>query len=529
MKFSCGCKFNKLDWNNIPEDCPATFDLLGTGLTKGIFQLEGSLGRQWCQKVKPRSIKDVADVISLIRPGCLEAIYREDIDSGKKYSISDTYVKVRNKELEPEYIDDSLEPIMSSTFGVPIYQEQIMEICKQFAGFSLQEADVIRKAVGKKLPEVLAKQRAMFIEHAVKLGRDKAVAEEVFSWIDKFSGYGFNASHAVSYAYTSYRTAYAKVHFPIEFFKAKLADSDSSLDKMEEIKELVFEAKLFNIDVKPPTLSSFSQDFSVISDKTIAFGLSHIKCVGDSAIKTLKKLEGIKTEEEFLSKIFDKTVQHISDNGKKTTGYKRDVIDALIKCGALDYVDNRRGRLLARYRVLFELTDRERAYLIENKKLSESVYDWVTILSDAKIPRPLDKRVVKIKQVIEDMRKIIGDGFKTNLAWEKHYLGMAVSGSEVDMYSSPKADTSCRDFLRLRNNNKCNIAAYIEDLRAFKDKNSNYMAFLKIRDDTYMLDGVVVFASVYEKVSMLLETGNIVLIGGTKRNGSLMVNAVEAI
>lgn len=520
MRFSCGCIISgDLDWDNLPENCPVVWDTLSGGYTKGVFQLEKSLGKRWCQKIKPQSIRDISDVISIIRPGCLETTFREDIESGKKYSIADTYVAIKDRMLEPEYIDSCLEPILKDTYSVPIYQEQLMKICENFAGFTLKEADDLRKAVGKKLPEKMAALKNKFIDGAVRNGKDKAIAEEVFSWIDKFSGYGFNLSHGISYAVNGYQTAFAKVHFPVQFFKAALTHSDSAINKLEEMKETVFEAKLFNIKVVQPSLNKMNADFAIFDDKTIGFGLGHIKGIGVSALKTLKGLSKIESEETLYKELF---------RGNIT--YKRDVVEALIKSGAIDYIDNRRHRLLARYRLLFDMTDRERNWLMDNGHLLANVQDWIELLTASNIPRPLDKRIAKLKDSVEELRKVLGgDTNKTRLGWEKFHLGMTISGSEVDIYSSSKSDTSCRDFLRVRNNSPVSIAAIIESMRMTKDKNGRNMCFLSISDNQYMLDSVVVFASVYEKVSRFIEVGNIVLVSGRKKDGSLLVNRIEVI
>lgn len=520
MKFSCGCKFDRLDWENIPDNCPETFRLLGEGLTKGAFQLEKSLGKNWCKKIKPKTIRDIADVISLIRPGCLDAVFRTDVESGKKYSIADTYVAVKNKILQPEYIDPSLEPILKDTYSVPIYQEQLMSIAVSFAGFNLKQADDLRKGVGKKNKALVDSLKEKFVSGAVANGKDKAVAEEVFSWIEEFSGYGFNLSHAISYAINGYQTAYAKVHFPMQFFKASLthARGDANIDKLEKIKELVYEAKLFNINIVPPVLKRLNSDFASIDNKTIAFGLAHIKGIGESALKSLENVAKANTESEFYKLVFEEKA------------CKKDVAESLIKSGAVDYIDNRRNRLIARYRLLNEMTDRERKFIVQNNLLDGTIADWLNKLEENKIPRPLDKRIEKMRIFLDSLRIALGgDQKKNNIAWEKYYLGMPLSGSEVDIYSSEKANTTCKDFLRLKNKSNVSIASYIEEVRSIKDKNHKNMAFVKISDNTYMLDGVVVFSSVYEKVSMLLEAGNIMLVSGNKKDGSLLVNSIEAI
>ena len=528
MKFNCGCEFpeNFFDltvaeqWERIPTDCEATWNMIGQGLTKGVFQLEKSLGRRWCKKLKPRSVEELADVISLIRPGCLEAEYREDPKTGKMASITDTYFKVKFREWDAEYIDESLEPLLGGTHGVPIYQEQIMEICKDFSGFSLQEADVARKAVGKKDISKMEIVHKKFVEGAVENGNDEGVAETIFGWIDKFSGYGFNKSHAVGYAMLGYWTAYAKVHFPVEFFKNMLTFSAGKQDEHDEIKQLVHESRLFGINVLLPDVRRGNEIFEFTENDELVFGLAHIKNVGPSALPTLKCLKDVKTEVELFSTLFSKA---------KGTKVKKNVVEALIKSGALDYCITSRIRTLGRYRMLGVLTAREVAFLVEHPELfSGSTADWLLALEANRIPRPLERRLDRINVAWDAIKKELGgDRSRLKLAYEKFHLGMAISGSEADLYYNPKVNTTCRDFLRLRSKTQVTLGVLIEEVRKIKDKRGNEMCFMKVSDSTYMLDGVVVFSSTFKKCGWIIEPGKAVMLSGKKDDTSLLVNSID--
>jgi DNA polymerase-3 subunit alpha len=526
MKFECGCTLNdsffKLSiseqWDAIPEDCSATWDMIGKGLTKGVFQLEKSLGRRWCKKNKPRNIKELADVISLIRPGCLEAEYRENPETGKMLSITESYIKVKNKEIKAEYIHPSLEEIFDSTYGVPVYQEQIMKICEKFAGFSLVEADDTRKAVGKKNIEKMDDVHKKFIKGAAKLGNDEKIAETIFSWIDKFSGYGFNLSHAVGYAVLGYRTAYAKVHLPIEFFKNMLSFSSGKQDEHDEIKQLVHEARLFGIKVRLPDVREKNSEFEFTDNDELIFGLAHIKNVGPSSLPTLKPLIVAKTESELFQILFSGDVK-----------VKKNVVEALIKAGALDYCLKSRVRTLGRFRMLNTFTPREVKWLCKKPDiLSKDSTLWLSMLEEAKIPRPLEKRLDRITAAWEIIKKELGgDRSRLSLSYEKFHLGMAISGSEVDLYYNKKVDTTCRDFLNRRSDTRVTLGVLIEEIRCIPDKRGRQMCFLKVSDSTYMLDGIVVFASVYDKCAWILEPGKVVMIRGKKQDTSLLVNTIE--
>ena len=516
MKFSCGCEFDKLNFDNVNLDCAATWDLIGDGLTKGLFQIEGSLGKRYCKSIKPENIEELAAVISLIRPGCLEAEYREF--EGKMLSITDTYVKTKRGEIAPEYIDPTLEPIFKSTFGVPVYQEQIMRICTDFAGFSMQEADATRKAVGKKLVDKMAEVEEAFIKSAIEQGHEKELAKTIFSWIDKFSGYGFNKSHAVSYALLGYWGAYAKVHFPLEFFKNKLAFSDSNPDAFDEIKQLVHEAKLFNIEVTPPSIDEMNVQFKYSGENSLMFGLAHIKGVGESALKEVKRLGRVNTEYELFSKLFVDEIK-----------VKKNVIEALIKSGAIPSLREDRVRVLGRYLFLQVLTDRERKYLYDEGVMTTepSIGFMIKELLSNEVVK-LPKRIIKIEKAFEDIKtSLSGNRKKMILAWEKLHLGMPLSGSEVELYSNYKVDTTCRNFLKIRNKSEVTMGVIIESIKRIKDKKGNAMCFMSVSDATYMIDSAVVFSRAYKDCAWIIEEGKPVLITGRKNNTSLFVNKIE--
>jgi DNA polymerase III alpha subunit len=572
MKFECGCEYDKLDFENVkvPLDCPRTWDFISTGLTKGVFQLEKSLGRRYTKEIQPRNIEQLADVISLIRPGCLEAEFREDEKNpGKWFSITDTYIKTKRGELKAEYLDPCLESIFANTFGVPVYQEQLMRICSDYAGFTLKEADDTRKAVGKKLKDKMAAIESKFVDGAKKLGHDEATARTIFGWIDKFSGYGFNKSHAVSYALIGYLTAYSKVHFPLEFFKAMLTNSDGKQDSLEEIQELVHEAKLFNIDVRPPNLALMNDDFAIQDEKTIAFGLAHIKGVGQSSIAALRKVHAAKTPREFLilaypekakpekkkktvedraneimldaamkgeqqclQKAVDQAIEEEEkavEKPKKEKGkLNKTVVEALIKSGSLDHLNKNRIKFLECYRIMGEMTDKERRiFVTEHYKPDVKFED--ALKSFLVAPKAVtDARKPKLMAAIQNYRsEFLGaNPKKQNIAWEKFYLGVPLSGSLVELYYNPKVDTKIRNLIRLKNG-FYHMGVVIEGVDAFKDKNGNMMCFLKVSDETYMMEKVCVFSKAYMENAWIIEEGKPVLISGRKEKDSFFVNKIE--
>jgi DNA polymerase-3 subunit alpha len=511
----------KLDFSRIPLDDKATWDLISSGLTKGVFQLEKTLGKRYCKEIKPRNIDELSDVISLIRPGCLVGDFREKDDKPGEYSsITATYIKIKDGDWAPEYIHECLEPILSGTHSVPIYQEQIMNICTVFAGFSLKEADVMRKAVGKKKKALMETLKQKFIDGGVANGHDEATGATIFSWIEAFSDYGFNKAHGVCYAMIGYKTAYAKAHHPLQFFKAMLENSSGKQDSMEEIQELVHEARLFHLEVKPPELKLANVDFGTTEDGAITFGLAHIKGVGKGAIGSIER----------IAKVTNSTIDflyHASGEAGKETKLKSNVAEALIKSGALDYLGYKRIKLLAEFKLIGLLTARERKFVFDQIKQTEcTVKEAYMDLLDSKIPNK--SRRPRIIEAADEMNKALaGTPKKMCIAFEKFLLGIPLSGSIVELYYNPKVDIKCRDLHNLKEGAKGNIGVVIDKIREIKDKNGNRMAFITVSDETYMLDSVVVFASTYNKIAWILEEGRPVIISGKKNRNSFIAHRIE--
>ena len=264
-----------------------TWNLYKEGFTKGIFQLESNLGRHWSKRLSPNNIEELAALIALIRPGCLKAI-----TNGK--SMTQRYVDRSKGEEEVEYLHPSLEDILNTTYGVLVYQEQAMLIAVKLAGFSEMEADNLRKAIGKKKADLMAKVKKAFLEGAESKGIvTKDEAEEIFGWIEKSSRYSFNKSHAVAYAMDSYWSAFYKANYTKEFFLSYLYYANEKQDPHQEIYELANEAKLFDIEVKIPKINSFSKKFN-ICPTGIQFGVKDVKGLtgvrGDAVVNAINKI-----------------------------------------------------------------------------------------------------------------------------------------------------------------------------------------------------------------------------------------------
>lgn len=265
-----------------------TWKLFAEGRTKGVFQLESNLGKSWSKKLAPNNIEELSALIAIIRPGTLKSML-----DGK--SMTQHYVDRKHGREEVTYLHSSLEDILKPTYGVLVYQEQSMRIAEKVAGFNLQEADVLRKAIGKKKADLMNEVKKSFIAGAERVGIvSKEEAEQIFGWIEKSSRYAFNKSHSVSYAVCSYWSAYYKAHNTKEFFLSYLYHAIEKQDPHQEIYELVSEAKLFDIQVATPSLKNFADKFN-LKDGKIFFGIKDIKSLsgktGDAVIAAIQSVE----------------------------------------------------------------------------------------------------------------------------------------------------------------------------------------------------------------------------------------------
>lgn len=483
---------NQFSIKDVPLNDDSTFNTICDGRTFGVFQLESYLGKAWAKKTMPRNIEEIADLISLIRPGCL--------DSG----MAEEYVQVKIEGREPFYIHEDLEPILKPTYGSLIYQEQCMEIAVKFAKFDLLEADHLRKAIGKKLPEEMVKIKTKFVDGCLKNGYTKEVAEEVFSWIEKFGDYGFNKSHAVAYAIDAYYTAYLKTHHPLDYYMSLLKYSEYTQKPQEEIDNIINDAKLSGICVIPPLLKLGNVDFTVDGDR-IAFGLKHIKGIGDSAIEKIKILSGSKTYNEFILSVLNNSV------GKN-------IVTGLINSGATRYFNETRTQQRLLYDLVQELSDKEIKCFIETLS-GNLTLNIIDIIKDQVFKVATKRRKEVVCEIISNYERAAkSDTLKNVLAFEKLLLGATLSGSEVDLYGNADVRNSCLECCGMRPKSKVTIGVIIEAVKGVKTKKGKnpgqLMAFLTVSDGSYKMDNVVVFPNSYEKYMGLIFEGSPVLING---------------
>jgi DNA polymerase-3 subunit alpha len=492
---------------NINLDCHRTWELISKGNTKGCFQLESRLGQTMARKLKPTDIEQLSALISILRPGCLEA-YRE----GK--SVSNHYIDKKNGQESIDYYHSSLKEILDKTYGEMIYQEQAMQIAQKIAGFDLQEADMLRKAIGKKKPEEMAKIKTKFLAGTKKskiVSEDQAI--EIFNWIEKSQRYSFNKSHAVSYAINAYLSAYSKAHFPKIFFASYLRFAKDKVDPQQEIKELVRNATEMDIDISIPDFRNLNE-FFILKDKRIFFGLTDIKGVGQSVFN--KILEIVKDKDiknmswlEILSMV----LLDINSIAAK----------ALIASGAYDYFKKNRTEMLFEYDICSNLTKKELAYLQE------------IIISDSTSSlKSIIKQIIETKKINKN-RKIIFENLihsidkppyslMDKIEWisdtESSLLGVSVSCSKLDSYDISMTNTNCKDFKSSSIAKNIILAAEIANINVTKTKTGKNpgleMCFLTIEDQVGMLDSVILFPEQYLKYRDHLINGNILVFMGAR-------------
>jgi DNA polymerase-3 subunit alpha len=313
----------EININEIPMDDKKTFRLLGNAEAVGVFQLESAGMRDILKKLKPEKFEDLVAILALYRPG--------PIGSG----MIDDYIQRKHGKISIRYDHPRLEPILKETYGIIVYQEQVMQIVSDLAGFSMASADLLRRAIGKKIPEVMEEQRKFFVSGCLKNKIGQATANKIFDLIEYFSGYGFNKSHSAAYALISYRTAYLKANFPAEFMTALLTSEKENIDK---VVVYINEASRMGIKVFPPDINESYAKFTLVGPKSIRFGLAAVKNVGQGAIDSI-----IAAREKHLrfSDLFDfsKSVDLRLVNRK--------VLESLIKCGAMDSFRLHRAQLMA--------------------------------------------------------------------------------------------------------------------------------------------------------------------------------------
>ncbi|WP_294946057.1 DNA polymerase III subunit alpha, partial [Sulfurivirga sp.] len=327
-----------VDISRIPLDDRDTFELIKTGRTTGVFQLESSGMQDLIRRLKPDCFEDIIALVALFRPGPLESGMVDNF-------IARKHGKEKVSYPDPNYQHEWLKPILEPTYGVILYQEQVMQIAQVLAGYTLGGADLLRRAMGKKKPEEMAKQREVFREGAIKKGVDPELAMKIFDLVEKFAGYGFNKSHSAAYALVSYQSAWLKTHYPAQFMAAQIS---SDMDNTDKVVHMLNECRSMGLEVLPPDINRCDIAFRALPDGRILYGLAAIKGVGAAALEGLVRE---RAENGPYRDLFD-LVKRV-DTGK----VNRRVLEALIRAGALDSLHDNRQAMLTSLTKAFALAE----------------------------------------------------------------------------------------------------------------------------------------------------------------------------
>jgi DNA polymerase-3 subunit alpha len=479
----------EIDINKIPLNDKKTFDLLRAAETTGIFQLEGSGMRGYLKQMKPTELEDVIAMISLYRPGPMELLPQ--------------YIRRKHGQEKITYLHPQLEPILAKTYGVAIYQEQLMKIARDLAGFSLTEADILRKAVGKKIKSLLQAQAEKMISGMIKNGIEEKTAQKIWQWFEPFAQYGFNKSHATCYALIGYQTAYLKAHFPIEFTTSLF---NASQGDIERVAFLVNEARNFKIAILPPDINRSQINFAPENSQAIRFGLLAIKNLGANIVSLIIEERGrggpFESLENFLNRINHR------DLNKKS-------LESLIKSGCFDSLGIERQTALTNIEELLNFNSlSKKSKLISNQN---ALFSYQPKLTSLKL-KPTETADAK-----------------TKLAWEKELLGLYISDHPLKKHLTMLKDNRVQPIKETldskhKNRARLKVAGVISGIKKILTKNGQPMIFAKIEDLTDNLE-VIVFPETLSKNPYLWKENNIVLINGqlSSRNGEtkLICNDVK--
>lgn len=464
-----------IDIENIPLDDKKTFEMLARGETMGLFQLNGSGMTSFLKQLQPSTIHDINAMVALYRPGPMESIPQ--------------YIERKHNTSLVTYLDPRLEKILDRSYGVITYQDDVMMISIELAGYSWLEADKLRKAMGKKVPEVMAAEKDKLLKGFVEYGKlSPHVADKLWHLIEPFAAYGFNKAHAASYGRVAYQTAYMKANYPHEYMAAVLtADSGDT----EKISEIIHECERMGIDVLPPDINESYAPFSVVPEKDgeeakIRFGLTTIKNFGEgiaNAIIQERKTNGkFISLTDFLSRIHDKNLN------KKS-------LEALIMTGAFDSLEEERGQLLENLDNLLAFNKEQ----VAGKEANQ------------------DSLFGGIESSVNELTMYPGDAAtkEQKLIWEKELLGVYVSGHPLDQFEDElqKRASIASIYEDGRNGIPVVTAGMIESVRELLTKKGDHMAFVKLANLTDSIE-MVTFPETYRATKELLVPGTCVAVKG---------------
>lgn len=479
----------EIDMDTLPLDDSETYALLQRAETTGVFQLESSGMKRYLKLLKPSVLEDVIAMVALYRPGPMDWI--------------PDFIARKHGEKSIQYLHPKLEPILSKTYGVAVYQEQVMQIARDLAGFSMGEADVLRKAMGKKIFALIQEQKIKFIESAVKQGIERKIAEKVFEFIEPFAGYGFNRSHAACYALIGYQTAYLKAHFPAEFMAALLTSDQDNIDR---IAIEVSECQNMGIKVLPPHINESFEEFAVIVDpdtkvERIRFGLNAIKNVGHTVAHEIvaeRKRNGkFKSITDFVERV-------------KTKDLNKKSLEALAKVGALSKMGER-NQILASIETIL-------THAKNFQNMSNSNQGSLFGLAEISLPEI-------VLAAAEPSTK------KERLAWEKELLGLYISDHPTKEYREyfQTVSVPIKSIGPELAGRNISVGGVITKIQKIYLKNQQTMLFVLIEDMESKME-ILVFPKTLERTASIWSEDKIVLASGkiSDKDGTFKLLCEEA-
>ncbi|MDO9309387.1 MAG: DNA polymerase III subunit alpha, partial [Deltaproteobacteria bacterium] len=461
------------------DDDQASYDLITAGNTTGVFQLESSGMKEMLVKLKPSCFEDVIAACALYRPGPLGC------------GMVDDFIERKHGRQKVVYDLPQLEIILKDTYGVIVYQEQVMQISRSLAGYSLGQADLLRRAMGKKDAKEMERQKDTFLAGAKGLGIDTKKAEAIFDQMAKFAEYGFNKSHSAAYALIAYQTAYLKAHYPVEFMAALLTCDMDSTDKV--IKN-ISDCREQGLEVLPPDINSSGLSFTVVG-QSMRFGLGAVKNVGAGAIEAIlesRKEGAFKGLYDFCERVDLRRVN------------KR-VIESLIKCGAFDSTGAFRAALIEGL---------EAATNYGQKIQEEKASAQVSLFGTEEVVRGNGNGGLKLPNVPEWHDK-------EKLAFEKEALGFLITGHPLDRYIDDirrLANTEIANMVEMADGSEVRICGIVSAFKEIITKKGDRMGFVTIEDLTGSVE-ITVFSDIYATSSTLLKSDDPLLVVGKLEKG----------
>jgi DNA polymerase III subunit alpha len=485
----------KIDLNRLALDDKKTYQTLCNGNTTGVFQLESGGIREMTVKIRPNCFEDLVAILALYRPGPL--------DSG----MAEEYIKRKLGKEKIKYLHPLLEPILKDTYGVIVYQEQVMQIAQVLAGYTMGDADFLRRAMGKKDPEEMAAQRERFVAGARDKKIDDKRAGEIFDQMETFARYGFNKSHSAAYALVSYQTAYLKTHYPIEFMATLMTSEMGDTDKV--IKNLA-ECRSKDIEVLAPDINESRADFTPVGNK-IRFGLAAVKNVGEKAVEVI--LES-RTQDGPFESLFD-FCRRVD-----MTAVNRRVIESLIKCGAFDSTQVSRARMIG------ALDDAMKAGQAHQRDQSSNQFDIFGMLGT---PAKGSKRPGDAYAQVSEWSA------QEALAFEKEALGFYITGHPLDKFDRVLKKIASGTIAALKEKaqpGEVKIGGVVSALRLRNTKKGDRYGSFNLEDKTGFIE-VIAWPDTYKKCFALLGADDPIYVKGRLEVGEdriqVIANEIDAL